>query len=63
MALPQDSEEAGVSSPVKPEIPRITDRWETLFIYTFIMKFTLLKDKLSNLNTPMELVFIPSEKG
>ncbi len=32
------------------------DRWESLFIYSFVTKFTQLRGKVEGLNTPMEYV-------
>lgn len=32
------------------------DRWETLFIYSFICKFTQLRSKVEGLESPMEYV-------
>lgn len=32
------------------------DRWESLFVYGFICKFTQLKGKVEGLETPMEYV-------
>lgn len=36
------------------------DRWETLFIYSFICKFTQLRTKVEGLESPMEYVPKPS---
>ena len=35
------------------------DRWESLFVYSFIVKFTHLRGKLEGLNSPMECVESP----
>lgn len=32
------------------------DRWESLYVYSFICKFTNLKHKVEGLETPMECV-------
>lgn len=33
-----------------------SDRWETAFVYAFILKFTNLQSKLEGFETPMEYV-------
>lgn len=30
------------------------DRWESLYVYSFICKFTILRSKVEGLETPME---------
>ena len=35
------------------------DRWESLFIFSFITKFTQLRGKVEGLNSPMECVDTP----
>lgn len=32
------------------------DRWESLFVFSFISKFTQLRGKVEGLNSPMECV-------
>lgn len=36
------------------------DRWESLFVYSFICKFTNMRGKVDGLNTPMECVRVPA---
>lgn len=35
-----------------------SDRWESLFVYGFICRFTNLRGKVEGLNSPMEYVWI-----
>ncbi|KAJ7597525.1 hypothetical protein C8J56DRAFT_920282 [Mycena floridula] len=39
----------------KSDATNPADRWETLFIYSFILKYTNLKGKVEGLNTPLDL--------
>jgi hypothetical protein len=36
------------------------DRWESLFVFSFISKFTQLRGKVEGLNSPMESVIVPN---
>jgi hypothetical protein len=33
-------------------------RWETMFVYSFIRRFTSLRGKIEGLESPMECVFL-----
>lgn len=43
-----------ICPPSKAKHP--SDRWESLFVYSFICKFTNLRHKIEGLETPMECV-------
>ncbi|EGN93155.1 hypothetical protein SERLA73DRAFT_64527 [Serpula lacrymans var. lacrymans S7.3] len=51
-AAPQAEKKGHVCPPSNATRPR--DRWESMFIYSFICKFTQLRSKVEGLETPMD---------
>ncbi|KAJ8597625.1 hypothetical protein M405DRAFT_803668 [Rhizopogon salebrosus TDB-379] len=51
-AAPQAEKKGHICPPSNAKHPR--DRWESLFVYSFICKFTNLRSKVEGLETPMD---------
>ena len=53
MSAAQQTEKKGhICPPSDANHP--ADRWESLYVYSFICKFTILRSKVEGLETPME---------
>ncbi|KAG1783504.1 hypothetical protein EV702DRAFT_1190527 [Suillus placidus] len=51
-AAPQTEKKGHICPPSNAKHP--SDRWESLFVYSFICKFTILRSKVEGLETPMD---------
>lgn len=53
MSVAQQTEKKGHVCPPS-DAHRPADTWESLYVYSFICKFTGLRSKVEGLDTPME---------